>query len=426
MAKKSFEGPNGPEDVPTADRLLKVKPEEQSTGREGQKKLGKRIVHLQEQEDATTASVISRLREEVGSSEEKISGEAKTELQETMLAAKQEIDEKSPTGQVNPELQAELIEKSAKEEEPAKPIEKKELSEAETREKLFDELEEKIKLAAKKTISPEKMAAIQAADTFLEKLGLMLEAYGANEIKSVSYREGIFRNVREILEEIHRQDATAVVNASEERLSEENLQKLEDLEKKYEALQEKIRADLNVEDSEAASSGVKFISPGEEREETAAEEKLGPPVEKNEKIEQERTLAKLAIRFTEIFKGEKLSSEKFDEIISQDASFGSKINNLLNQIVSKEKIAAMPLRERIKIFMDISRARSEEIAAEMVAAGTDLKEKIGAISTGYNSDSLKIFEYLGLGKWVEDEPDKKGQKGGHIEYAKGVNIRINE
>lgn len=321
-------------------------------------------------------------------------------------------------------LTAEKLEKQetfSNTEEKTRPIEEKELSEPEVRDKLLRGIANRILPATRTELSQEKIDGILTSPAdFPEKISELLEKSEVTKIKSISLKQNIFTLIDDALKEAQRQDAKKIMERKKGGLSEETLNQLEQLEKKYEAAGENIIKLLKIEQEEGTGSGVKFIGKkiSTDQDKKTREKKYSPEAtDKNKRIKE--ILKSISEELSVATKKERdLPLEKEDAIISGDANFQDKIKTLLDFYI-ENKMDNLSLLKRQELFKIINEKMSEmRLREEIEAAGPEFRENMKKIYDKYKNEQLKLFEYFKLG--TEDK------KTGKINYAEGVDISIEE
>lgn len=170
-----------------------------------------------------------------------------------------------------------------------------------------------------------------------------------------------------------------------------------------------------------------FEEPKKEDEEEETEFKIigsKRPSLEDMKIEEERFLTSFTDKLAHLAGRPKMPLKQFDEIISRDVSLADKIEILLNSLFpGMGEVGILEIGQREDLYQDIKSALAEAQGAEMHLSSKDLGKKVQEMEQRYADDSLKLFEYLKLGK-VETFKDKKGREQRGIKYAKDVNIKL--
>lgn len=142
------------------------------------------------------------------------------------------------------------------------------------------------------------------------------------------------------------------------------------------------------------------------------------------KIEEERFMTSFADKISQLTKKPKISTKQFNEIASREISLADKVEILLNNFFpGMGEIAILPTGQREGLYKDIKHALADALGAEMLISGEDIGRKIKEIDQRYADDSLRLFEYLKLGK-IKTSKDKRGGEQKSIKYAADVNIRL--
>lgn len=218
-----------------------------------------------------------------------------------------------------------------------------------------------------------------------------------------------------------------IIDRSEEPTRELTPQEIEEQEETLEEIREEIQRERNVSDIGVAATVITETDVAPPK--TEDEPELGiigskrPSIE-DIKIEEERFMTSFADRLSHLTKKPRMPREQFDEIASRNIGLADKIEILLNNFFpGMDEIAILPASQREELFQNIKRALAEAQGAEMLGSGKDLGKKIQEIEQKYTDSTLKLLEYLKLGK-VEIFKDERRRKQRGIKYAPDVKMRL--